>query len=227
MMSEPLTYDVELTPVQTKIAPPTAPLFPDQRWSNLILIPSPQELDTSEKTLRSCKRTTTNVQQAKSQVCPTFVVANIGMSIAQDRLTIGDPKEKDWILNVIYESWYNNPHLKRGEELEIKFITIASEDTTNVIKYPSFHFMKLQKPDMKAFTYIREQEMKPELVVSLMEDEISTRRAWGIWVCLTEMDKVKYPFKIYQNSVNGSFLLNSMTGSTTRFANDMFDGKTS
>ncbi|KAL8478603.1 hypothetical protein ACS0TY_030472 [Phlomoides rotata] len=154
MTSEPLAYDVELTPVQTKIAPPTAPLFPDQRWSNLILIPSPQELDTSEKTLRSCKRTTTNVQQANL-------------------------------------------------------------------------WSQLQKPDMKAFTYIREQEMKPELVVSLTEDEISTRRAWGIWVCLTEMDKVKYPFKIYQNSANGSFLLNSMTGSTTRFANNMFDGKTS
>ncbi|KAL8519515.1 hypothetical protein ACS0TY_010446 [Phlomoides rotata] len=27
---------------------------------------------------------------------------------------------------------------------------VASEDTTNVIKYPSFHFMKLQRPDKKA-----------------------------------------------------------------------------
>ncbi|KAL8548890.1 hypothetical protein ACS0TY_007958 [Phlomoides rotata] len=33
----------------------------------------------------------------------------------------------------VYESWHNNPHLKRGEELEIKFITIASEDTANAI----------------------------------------------------------------------------------------------
>ncbi|KAL8514810.1 hypothetical protein ACS0TY_013773 [Phlomoides rotata] len=81
----------------------------------------------------------------------------------------------DCILNAVYESWYNNPHLKRGEELEIKFITIASEDTTNAIKYPSYHFMKLQRPDMKAFTYIREQETKLELVVNLTEDEISTR----------------------------------------------------
>ncbi|KAL8520515.1 hypothetical protein ACS0TY_011151 [Phlomoides rotata] len=39
------------------------------------------------------------------------------------------------------------------------------------------------------------------------------------------MDKVKYPFKIYQNSVNGSFLLNSMTRSTTRFSNDIFEQK--
>ncbi|KAL8487491.1 hypothetical protein ACS0TY_023972 [Phlomoides rotata] len=44
--------------------------------------------------------------------------------------------------------------------------------------------------------------MKPELVVNLTEDEISTRRAWGVWVYLTEMDKVKYPFKIYQNLGN-------------------------
>ncbi|KAL8506376.1 hypothetical protein ACS0TY_017307 [Phlomoides rotata] len=39
------------------------------------------------------------------------------------------------------------------------------------------------------------------------------------------MDKVKHPFKIYQNSVNGSFLLNTMKGNTTRFANDMFKQK--
>ncbi|KAL8520461.1 hypothetical protein ACS0TY_011112 [Phlomoides rotata] len=131
----------------------------------------------------------------------------------------------DWVLNAVIESWHNNPHLKRGDELEIKFITVASEDTTNAIQYPSFHFMKLQRPDKKAFTYIKEQEMKLELVVNLTKDDISTRRAWGVWVCLTDMDKVKYPFKIYQNSINGSFLLNSMTGSTTRFANDMFEQK--
>ncbi|KAL8528816.1 hypothetical protein ACS0TY_006317 [Phlomoides rotata] len=39
------------------------------------------------------------------------------------------------------------------------------------------------------------------------------------------MDKVKYLFKIYQNSVNGSFLLNAMTGATTRFANNTFEQK--
>ncbi|KAL8512554.1 hypothetical protein ACS0TY_018875 [Phlomoides rotata] len=67
--------------------------------------------------------------------------------------------------------------------------------------------------------------MKPELVVNLMEDKISTRRAWGVWACLTKMDKVKYSFKIYQNPVNGSFLLNSMIASTTRFDNDTFEQK--
>ncbi|KAL8483689.1 hypothetical protein ACS0TY_026391 [Phlomoides rotata] len=130
-----------------------------------------------------------------------------------------------WVFNAVYESWHNTPHLKRGEELEIKFITVASEDTTNEIKYPSFHPMKLQRPDKKAFTYIKEQETKPAHVVNLTEDEISTRRGWGVWVCLTEMDKVKYPFKIYQNLVNGSFLLNAMTGATIRFANDTFEQK--
>ncbi|KAL8481693.1 hypothetical protein ACS0TY_028001 [Phlomoides rotata] len=39
------------------------------------------------------------------------------------------------------------------------------------------------------------------------------------------MDKVKYPFKIYQNSTNGPFLLNTMRASTTRFANDMLEQK--
>ncbi|KAL0290146.1 UNVERIFIED_CONTAM: Enzymatic polyprotein [Sesamum calycinum] len=37
------------------------------------------------------------------------------------------------------------------------------------------------------------------LVSAISEDDISTRRAWGLWVCLTEMDKVKYPFKIFSN----------------------------
>ncbi|KAL8524137.1 hypothetical protein ACS0TY_013920 [Phlomoides rotata] len=68
-------------------------------------------------------------------------------------------------------------------------------------------------------------ETNSELVVNLTEDEVSTRRAWGVWVCLTEIDKVKYPFKIYQNSVNGSFLLNTMIGNTTRFAHDVFEQK--
>ncbi|KAL8480465.1 hypothetical protein ACS0TY_027121 [Phlomoides rotata] len=85
--------------------------------------------------------------------------------------------------------------------------------------------MKLQRPDQTASTYIKAQETKPALVVNLTEDEVSTRRAWGVWVCLTEMDKVKYLFKIYQNSVNGSFLLNSIIGITTRYANDMFEQK--
>ncbi|KAL8520405.1 hypothetical protein ACS0TY_011072 [Phlomoides rotata] len=71
--------------------------------------------------------------------------------------------------------------------------------------------MKLQRPDRKVFTYIKEQETKPVLVVNLTEDELSTRR---VWVCLTNMDKVKYSFKIYQYSVNGSFLLNAMTENT-------------
>ncbi|KAL8497262.1 hypothetical protein ACS0TY_020808 [Phlomoides rotata] len=39
------------------------------------------------------------------------------------------------------------------------------------------------------------------------------------------MEKVKYPFKVYQNVVNGSFLLNSMTRATTRFTNGMFEQK--
>ncbi|KAL8547387.1 hypothetical protein ACS0TY_006929 [Phlomoides rotata] len=91
--------------------------------------------------------------------------------------------------------------------------------------YPSFHFMKLQRPDQRASTYIKTQETKPALVVNLTEDEVSIKRAWGVWVYLMEMDKVKYPFKIYQNSVNGSFLLNTMMGNTTRFANDMFEQK--
>ncbi|KAL8498891.1 hypothetical protein ACS0TY_022019 [Phlomoides rotata] len=95
----------------------------------------------------------------------------------------------------------------------------------NAIQESFFHFMKLQRPDHRSANYIKHQETKPELVINLTEDEVTIRRAWGVWVCLTEMDKVKYPFKIYQNSVNGSFLLNTMTGNTTRFANEVFEQK--
>ncbi|KAL8552060.1 hypothetical protein ACS0TY_000938 [Phlomoides rotata] len=114
----------------------------------------------------------------------------------------------DWVCNAVQESWHNNPHLKREDELEIKFITVASEDMTNSIRYPSFHFMKLQRPDHRSANYIKHQETKPKLVVNLTEDEVTTRRAWGV-----------------SNSVNGSFLLNTMTGNTTRFANDVFEQK--
>ncbi|KAL8553494.1 hypothetical protein ACS0TY_001982 [Phlomoides rotata] len=40
-----------------------------------------------------------------------------------------------WDFNAVHESWHNNHHLKRGEELEIKFISVASEDITNAINY--------------------------------------------------------------------------------------------
>ncbi|KAL8499022.1 hypothetical protein ACS0TY_022109 [Phlomoides rotata] len=50
--------------------------------------------------------------------------------------------------------------------------------------------MKLQRPDQRPFTYIKAQETKPALVVNLTEDEVSTRRAWRVWVCLTEMEKI-------------------------------------
>ncbi|KAL8516134.1 hypothetical protein ACS0TY_014705 [Phlomoides rotata] len=83
--------------------------------------------------------------------------------------------------------------------------------------------MNLQRSYKNAFTNIKQQETKPTLVVNLTEDEISTRRAWGVWACLTEMDKVEYLFNIYQNSINDAFLLNTMTRSTTRFTNDTFE----
>ncbi|KAL8480148.1 hypothetical protein ACS0TY_026900 [Phlomoides rotata] len=86
----------------------------------------------------------------------------------------------DWVGNAVQESWHNNPHLKRGDELEIKFIKVASEDMTNAIRYPNFHFMKLQRPDHRSANYIKHQETKPELVINLTEDEVTIRRAWGV-----------------------------------------------
>ncbi|KAL0287043.1 UNVERIFIED_CONTAM: hypothetical protein Sangu_2709600 [Sesamum angustifolium] len=63
------------------------------------------------------------------------------------------------------------------------------------------------------------------MVSAISKDDISTVRAWGLWVCLTEMDKVKYPFKIFSNKVNGSFMLNLTTGKTTEFVETMLEKK--
>ncbi|KAL0401372.1 UNVERIFIED_CONTAM: hypothetical protein Slati_4167100 [Sesamum latifolium] len=78
---------------------------------------------------------------------------------------------------------------------------------------------------MVAFNKIKAATGEAPLVSAISEDDISTRRAWGLWVCLTEMDKVKYPFKFFSNKLNGSFLLNSMTGKSIEFAESMFEKK--
>ncbi|KAL0309410.1 UNVERIFIED_CONTAM: hypothetical protein Sradi_5883300 [Sesamum radiatum] len=133
-------------------------------------------------------------------------------------------KLSEWISGPVYDSWQNNPHLKRGDILELKFIS-ATPETVGKGSHPAFHFIKLQRPDMVAFNKIKVASEEDPLVSVISEDDISTKRAWGVWVCLTEMDKVKYPFKIFSNKVNGSFLLNSMTGKSTEFAESMFEKK--
>ncbi|KAL0329293.1 UNVERIFIED_CONTAM: hypothetical protein Sradi_4916000 [Sesamum radiatum] len=118
----------------------------------------------------------------------------------------------------------NNPHIKRGDILELRFISVAPE-TAGKGSHPAFYFIKLQRPDMVAFNKIKAASEKAPLMSVISEDDISTRRAWVLWDCLTEMDKVKYPFKIFSNKVNGSFLLNSMTGKSTEFAESLFEKK--
>ena len=133
-------------------------------------------------------------------------------------------KLPEWISGAVFDWWQNNPHLKRGDVLEIKFVSVAPE-TAGKGSHPAFHFMKLQRPDMVAFNKIKAASGEAPLVSAISEDSISTRRAWRLWVCLTEMDKVKYPFKIFSNKVNGSFLLNSMTWKNTEFAESLFEKK--
>ncbi|KAL2248350.1 UNVERIFIED_CONTAM: hypothetical protein Sindi_2687300 [Sesamum indicum] len=133
-------------------------------------------------------------------------------------------KLPEWISGAVFDSWQNNIHLKRGDVLEIKFVSVAPE-TAGKESHPTFHFMKLQRSDMVAFNKIKAALGEAPLVSAISEDSISTKRAWGLWVCHTEMDKVKYPFKIFSNKVNGSFLLNSMTGKSTEFAESLFEKK--
>ncbi|KAL2228703.1 UNVERIFIED_CONTAM: hypothetical protein Sindi_1850000, partial [Sesamum indicum] len=110
-------------------------------------------------------------------------------------------KLSEWISGAVFDSWQNNPHLKRGDALEIKFISVAPE-TTGKGSHTAFHFMKLQRPDMVAFNKIKAASSEALLVSAITEGSISTKRSWGLWICLTEMDKVKYLFKIFSNKVN-------------------------
>ncbi|KAL0324774.1 UNVERIFIED_CONTAM: hypothetical protein Sradi_5046700 [Sesamum radiatum] len=124
-------------------------------------------------------------------------------------------KLPEWISGAVYDSWQNNPHLKERRYSGAKIHFSSSRNGRK----------RLQRPDMVAFNKIKATTEAAPLVSAISEDDISTRRAWGLWVCLTEMDKVKYPFKIFSNKVNGSFLLNSMTGKSTEFAESMFERK--
>ncbi|KAL0448618.1 UNVERIFIED_CONTAM: hypothetical protein Slati_1418200 [Sesamum latifolium] len=133
-------------------------------------------------------------------------------------------KLPEWISGAVYDSWQNNPHLKRGDILKLKFISAAPE-IAGKGSHPVFHFIKLQRPDMVVFNKIKIATGEAPLVSAISEDDISTRRAWGLWVCLIEMDKVKYPFKIFLNKLNESFLLNSMIGKSIEFAENMFEKK--
>ncbi|KAL0410850.1 UNVERIFIED_CONTAM: movement protein [Sesamum latifolium] len=109
-------------------------------------------------------------------------------------------KLSEWISGAVYDSWQNNPHLKRGDILELKFISAAPE-TARKGSHPAFHFIKLQRPDMVAFNKIKVAIGEAPLVSVISEDDISTRRAWGLWVCLTEMDKFKKKYRVCREHV--------------------------
>ncbi|KAL0463445.1 UNVERIFIED_CONTAM: hypothetical protein Slati_0232100 [Sesamum latifolium] len=94
-------------------------------------------------------------------------------------------KLPEWISGAVYDSWQNNPHLKRGDILDLKFISAASESAGKG-SHPAFYFIKLQRPHMVAFNKIKVASGEAPLVSAISEDDISTRRAWGLWVCLTD-----------------------------------------
>ncbi|KAL0462124.1 UNVERIFIED_CONTAM: hypothetical protein Slati_0100000 [Sesamum latifolium] len=54
---------------------------------------------------------------------------------------------------------------------------------------------------MVAFNKIKAATGEAPLVSAISEDDISTRRAWGLWVCLTEMDKVKKKHRVCRKHV--------------------------
>ncbi|KAK4383527.1 putative enzymatic polyprotein [Sesamum angolense] len=88
-------------------------------------------------------------------------------------------KLPEWISGAVHDSWQNNPHLKRGDILELKFIS-AAPGTIGKGSHPAFHFVKLQRPDMVAFKRIKVVAEEAPLVSAISEDDISTRRAWGL-----------------------------------------------
>ncbi|KAL2228420.1 UNVERIFIED_CONTAM: hypothetical protein Sindi_1821700 [Sesamum indicum] len=88
-------------------------------------------------------------------------------------------KLPEWISGAVFDSWKNNPHLRRGDVLKIKFISVAPE-TAGKGSHSTFHFMKLQRLDMVAFNKIKAASGEAPLVSAISEDSISTRRAWGL-----------------------------------------------
>lgn len=128
-----------------------------------------------------------------------------------------------WINDEVFGVWANNNSLKRGDVLELYFISAAPEPPGKG-NHNAFHFIKLRRPDLQSLNRIKENEGL-SVVGTFTEERISFRRAWGLWVCLTEMEKVKYKFKYAHNSSMGSFLLNTMTGSSTGFAERHFENK--
>ncbi|KAL0419194.1 UNVERIFIED_CONTAM: hypothetical protein Sradi_1332900 [Sesamum radiatum] len=195
-----------------------------QRWEKLIsrkgVNPSKTIIETSEKYNRVWMMEGSKIEEVREWYEFGALALVHTMSLSFPEIS----KLPEWISGAVYDSWQNNPHLKRGDILELKFISGAPK-IAGKGSHPAFHFIKLQRPDMVAFNRIKVASEEAPLVSAISEDDISTRRAWGLWVCLTEMDKVKYPFKIFSNKVNGSFLLNSMTGKSTEFAESMFEKK--
>ncbi|KAL0420776.1 UNVERIFIED_CONTAM: hypothetical protein Slati_3100500 [Sesamum latifolium] len=76
-------------------------------------------------------------------------------------------------------------------------------ETVGKGSHPAFHFIKLQRPDMVAFNKIKAATGEAPLVSAISEDDISTKRAWGLWVCLTEMDNMfeKKRMLIWENKL--------------------------
>ncbi|KAL0454881.1 UNVERIFIED_CONTAM: hypothetical protein Slati_0827300 [Sesamum latifolium] len=60
---------------------------------------------------------------------------------------------------------------------------------------------------MVAFNKIKVATGEAPLVSAISEDDISTRRAWGLWVCLTEMDKVKKKYRVCRKHVRKERML--------------------
>ncbi|KAK4386140.1 putative enzymatic polyprotein [Sesamum angolense] len=88
-------------------------------------------------------------------------------------------KLSDWISGAVYDSWKNNPHLKRGDILELKFISAAPE-MAGKGSHPAFHFIKLQRLDMVAFNKIKAASEEDPLVSAISEDDIvSPDELWG------------------------------------------------
>ncbi|KAL2226503.1 UNVERIFIED_CONTAM: hypothetical protein Sindi_2009000, partial [Sesamum indicum] len=87
-------------------------------------------------------------------------------------------KLPEWISGAVFDSWQNNPHLKRGDVLEIKFVSVAPK-TAGKGSHPAFHFMKLQRPDMVAFNKIKAASGEAPLVSAISEDSISTKESLG------------------------------------------------
>ncbi|KAK4405014.1 hypothetical protein Sango_0870000 [Sesamum angolense] len=114
-------------------------------------------------------------------------------------------KLSEWISGGVYDLWQNISHLKRGDTLEIKFVSAAPK-TTGKGSHPTLYFIKLQRQDIVAFNKIKATSREVLLVSIICKDDIFTKRTWVTVLCPSRIAVVTDTSKSESVSTSQSFI---------------------